>query len=92
MSSSALRPGGSTSAWRRLRRVVLARDAGRCRVPRRDGQPCGRPASHVDHVVPRAAGGTDDLVNLRAACAPCNLARGDRGDPAPAAPARAWSW
>ena len=31
---------------------------------------------HVDHVVPVAKGGTSDLGNLQAVCAPCNLRKG----------------
>lgn len=38
----AWRRGGSTRAWRRLRRAVLDRDGWRCRMPGEDGQPCGR--------------------------------------------------
>jgi 5-methylcytosine-specific restriction endonuclease McrA len=59
---------------RGLRFRVLARDDFRCRY-------CGRPAAspdvvlHVDHVVPRAAGGGDDPANLVTACADCNLGK-----------------
>ena len=31
----------------------------------------------LDHILPRAKGGTDDEVNLTAACRLCNAARGD---------------
>ncbi len=62
--------GGSTRAWRRLRAQVLARDGHRC-------QRCGQPATHADHITPKAAGGTDNLDNLEALCARCNLAKGD---------------
>jgi DNA-directed RNA polymerase subunit RPC12/RpoP len=51
---------------------VLARDHYRCRY-------CGAGAEtaklHVDHVVPVAAGGTDDTWNLTAACQDCNLGK-----------------
>jgi len=30
-------------------------------------------ATHVDHIVPRVCGGTNDLLNLIASCLPCNL-------------------
>ena len=33
---------------------------------------------HVDHVIPRSRGGTDDLENLVTACSACNLAKYDR--------------
>lgn len=58
---------------------------------------CGAYADHVDHVVPRAHGGTDALDNLRAACARHNLARGARLDDSPTRPEtqrrpRRWEW
>jgi len=59
-----------------------------------DGQirRCLSYSTHVDHVVPRALGGSDDLDNLRAACAAGNLARGaGAGQQRRARPAR-WSW
>lgn len=31
---------------------------------------------HIDHVVPRRHGGTDDLSNLVASCPPCNMSKG----------------
>lgn len=89
---TALRPGGSTRLWRRIRLYVLERDGWRCRVPvdgdgRIDpaGRPCGLPAVTADHVIPRAlwpAGvpGVDDPGNLRAACEPHNLSKGGRLD------------
>lgn len=48
----------------------------------RDGRRCGYcdvkltwESYHCDHVISVKRGGTDDLDNLRAACAPCNLAK-----------------
>lgn len=35
-------------------------------------------AGHVDHVVPKSRGGTDDPTNLVSACQPCNYAKHDR--------------
>lgn len=86
-----LRKTGSTRAWRRLRAVILARDGHVCQIPdyTPDGEICGAPATHVDHIVQRWAGGTDAPANLRAACAPCNLKRGGRLDPY-APPSRKW--
>jgi 5-methylcytosine-specific restriction endonuclease McrA len=103
---SALTPRGSTRRWRRLRALVLDRDAHRCQVPvdggtaGNGGRVCGAHASHVDHVLPRKHGGSDHPSNLRAACSSCNLRRGSSTTPddAPAAAptrsqtARAWSW
>lgn len=58
-------------AWEKLRKVVLARDCGLC-------QPCssaGRltPGKIVDHIIPKAEGGTDDLENLQVICKPCHV-------------------
>lgn len=33
---------------------------------------------HVEHALPRALGGLDEIGNLFAACVPCNLAKSDR--------------
>jgi 5-methylcytosine-specific restriction endonuclease McrA len=49
-------------AWSALRRTILQRDRWTCQV-------CGAPADSVDHIIPRARGGTDDPSNLRACCA-----------------------
>ncbi|MFD6469381.1 HNH endonuclease [Streptomyces goshikiensis] len=37
-----------------------------------------RPATTADHVIPLSRGGTNDISNLRPACAPCNFSRGNR--------------
>ncbi|WP_343233202.1 HNH endonuclease signature motif containing protein [Miltoncostaea oceani] len=66
-----LRPSGSTRAWRRRRAQILTRDGHRCSY-------CGGPATQVDHVIPRAVGGTDEPGNLVAACGPCNRRKGGR--------------
>lgn len=60
----------------RTRQVILARDEHTC-------QGCGagplRPDElHVDHIIPRAMGGTDTADNLQALCVRCNLAKGNR--------------
>lgn len=59
--------------WGRIRRRVLSRAHWRCEMPN-----CGDAASEVDHVVPRAAGGTDDMSNLRAVCPPCHRSKSER--------------
>ena len=33
---------------------------------------------HIEHIIPRAQGGTDDLGNLTLACPSCNLHKADR--------------
>ena len=59
--------------WDKLRLTVLRRDRYIC-------QPCqamGRvtPAGQVDHIKPKAQGGTDDADNLQAICADCHKAK-----------------
>jgi 5-methylcytosine-specific restriction endonuclease McrA len=73
--------GGSTRAWRRLRRQVLERDGYRCQIrlppwgPGTD-QRCAITADCVHHTRGRATTG-DDPTYLQAACTPCNLRIGD---------------
>ena len=64
------------ASQRRARRhlpALIAATGGSCAL-------CGRflprrisPAIHVDHIVPRSQGGTDDLDNLQAVHAACNV-------------------
>lgn len=66
---------GYGSAWDVLRKIVLRRDSGLC-------QPCheqGRltVATMVDHIKPKAEGGTDDLDNLRSICRACHTLKTD---------------
>ncbi|MBC3763081.1 HNH endonuclease [Quadrisphaera oryzae] len=53
------------------RRGVLRRDGHRCAY-------CSRPATTVDHVLPRSRGGRDTWENLVACCLRCNGVKGDR--------------
>lgn len=39
---------------------------------------CGSKAEHIDHIIPVASSGTDDLDNLVASCVSCNLIAKDR--------------
>lgn len=60
----------------RRRRDIFERSHGRCAY-------CDEPLDitgrwHVEHQFPRALGGTDDALNLVAACTRCNLAKSDR--------------
>ena len=62
--------------WESIRAVVLQRDKHLC-------QPCKRRervtvAVAVDHITPKAKGGTDDLANLEAICSPCHTDKGLR--------------
>ena len=55
-----------TLRWRRLRRLVLAREPC-CRMCAREGH--DKLANEVDHVIPRSEGGADwDLANLQPLC------------------------
>lgn len=78
---------GSTTAWRRTRAAILARDGHRCRL-RLEG--CTARATTAHHTLDRGAVG-DDPRHLVAACDPCNQEIGDprRYDPAPR-PRRQW--
>lgn len=72
--------GGSSTAWRKTRALVLARDGYRCQV-KLPGV-CTSHATHVHHTRGKWMG--DDPAYLVASCADCNLKLGDvtRGNPA----------
>lgn len=55
--------------WQQLRLLILARDGWVCRW-------CDEPATTVDHLQPKAQGGSDSPANLVACCARCNSSRG----------------
>jgi 5-methylcytosine-specific restriction endonuclease McrA len=61
-----------------VRQYVLERDRHQC-------QSCGKTTQqsplHIDHIIPLAKGGTNDLSNLHTLCQRCNLGKGDRLDP-----------
>jgi 5-methylcytosine-specific restriction protein A len=59
--------------WMKLRAQILDRDRHLCQCPRcQGGKVRVRPATQVDHVLPRSRGGTDDPSNLRAVNADCH--------------------
>lgn len=60
---------GYGRAWERLRAAVLAEEP-LCRECAKAGRVTA--AEDVDHIVPRARGGTDDRANLQPLCAPCH--------------------
>jgi 5-methylcytosine-specific restriction endonuclease McrA len=64
-----------TGEKRRLK--VLRRDNWECQI---QGPGCLGTATTVDHIHPKAWGGTEDESNLRAACKPCNQSKGARAD------------
>ena len=61
-------------------RAVFYRDRGRCCFCRRDltGLLSPQFASHLDHMVPLADGGINDVTNLQLLCEPCNTSKGGR--------------
>ena len=56
----------SSRRWRRLRKMFLAAHP-ICVTPG-----CNKPATEVDHIIPRDKGGTDEESNLQAMCKPCH--------------------
>jgi len=72
--------GLNIRGWEQTRRRILERDHYVCQI-------CGRPgADSVDHIVPRAFGGTHGDSNLRAAHFTCNSRRGAKQARRPSAP------
>jgi 5-methylcytosine-specific restriction endonuclease McrA len=64
---------GYGTEWEHLRAQVLKRDGYQCQACRRAGRLTA--ATHVDHVVEKADGGTDDPANLQSLCRPCHDAK-----------------
>lgn len=67
---------GYGAAWDRLRPIILARDHHLCQVCLAEGKLTT--AKIVDHIKPKADGGTDDPDNLRTICAPHHKAKTTR--------------
>lgn len=59
--------------WQKLRKLILARDNGLCQACLKFGRVTE--ATHVDHIAPKARGGTDTLDNLQALCEECHKAK-----------------
>ena len=51
-------------AWQQIRNTVKAEEPN-CRY-------CGRPTTDIDHIIPRAEGGTDHRTNLQGLCTSCH--------------------
>lgn len=89
---------GYGARWQKLRLVILAREP-LCRSCRAHGRT--RAATIVDHITPKANGGTDDDANLQPLCVACHDAktiaekgakpRGARADGMPTDPSHPWS-
>lgn len=66
--------GYCSAAWRRTRLAVIARDGGVCQL-------CGglvqgeEREAHIDHIIEKADGGTDELENLRLVHRSCHSRR-----------------
>ena len=65
--------GGHGSKWDSIRARVLKRDKGLCQLCLRAG--VVREAKTVDHIIPKAHGGTDADSNLQSLCWPCHKAK-----------------
>ena len=63
---------GYGAEWRRLRAAVLARDNHLCQCSDCRERGRIRVAHHVDHIIPKAHGGTDDPANLQAINRDCH--------------------
>lgn len=64
---------GYGAAWQRLRLIILRRDGYLCQCPEcRGGAKRLTAATEVDHIKPKADGGTDDPSNLRAVNSECH--------------------
>lgn len=61
---------GYGSAWVKTRANILKRDRHLCIPCLMGGRPT--PATQVDHIKPKAKGGTDDPTNLQSICDDCH--------------------
>jgi 5-methylcytosine-specific restriction protein A len=61
--------GYCSQGWKAARREVLLRDGYQCQL-------CGDivhgKRAHVDHIVPKSKGGSDEVSNLRCLCVSCH--------------------
>lgn len=64
------------NTWRSIRNEVLERDNHECQI--KTPRVCSYIANEVDHIIPTAEGGTDNLTNLRAACQPCHAIKSQK--------------
>ena len=64
---------GYGSKWDSIRVRILKRDKGLCQLCLRAG--VAREAKTVDHIIPKAHGGTDADSNLQSLCWPCHKAK-----------------
>lgn len=64
---------GYGTKWQKLRNRIIERDKGLCQSCLADGMLTH--AYAVDHITPKALGGTDDESNLQALCRPCHATK-----------------
>ena len=64
---------GYGAVWMRLRTLILKRDHYLCRTCLRQDRIVA--AHTVDHIVPKAEGGSDDPANLEAICVECHTVK-----------------
>ena len=67
---------GYGSQWDKTRAIIIKRDMGLCQPCKRKGRVT--PFDAVDHIKPKAQGGTDDYDNLQCICEPCHKAKTDQ--------------
>ena len=67
---------GYGNEWVKLRLIILSRDRYLCQTCERAGRT--RQADAVDHVTPKALGGTDDHDNLSSICNECHKTKTDQ--------------
>lgn len=65
---------GYGTAWDKIRKQILRRDAGLCQPCKRLGQITPN-CNTVDHITAKAAGGSDESSNLQTICTPCHTAK-----------------
>ncbi|MBI1209663.1 MAG: HNH endonuclease [Azospirillum sp.] len=63
---------GYGADWKKLRAELMPEGTS-CRL-------CGYEASHLDHILPKARGGTDDPSNLQPLCHRCHSTKTDSED------------
>lgn len=69
---------GYGSNWQHVRKAALIRDGYQCQAC---GMLLGRKSrdAHVDHIIPKREGGTNELSNLQTLCHGCHSRKTMRG-------------
>lgn len=67
---------GYGAEWRHTRKHIIERDKGLCQPCKRKGR--YHPGTEVDHIIPKAKGGTDDDANLELICTEAHQAKTQR--------------